>query len=818
MTPKWSDLLIFLIFILQITTNATEDLLDQYVKHVESVNSINYNLDKRYNKKYHHPKSRRKLHGFNDIDEYFKESQEDTVFFDLLDSFPKENSGSQKPENDRHLLRKRSVVDSGSESPEVEDFDLLPDIDEESKHREKRDASSDIAWTHSETLDREGRIILRWQPRHQEILFRVEAKTRGYIGLGFSSDGKMEKADIILGWVDDKTGVAVLMDCHGVPTSQGSAPVRDEIDNYTLMRGLQNDTHTVIEFRRAFDTCDPDDYVLSGDTVRIIWALHEYDPQRGAEMVYHGENRGHQSVHLLGPPPVAKMSIGHSSHWDVVFDDFKITEEVSTMYWCKVFKAPTLNSKHHIVGFEPIIGDKHSNLVHHMVMHECELDVNEDVAIWEQFSKEKGKPCYSNTASLWDKCLTPLVAWAIGSKGENFPNHVGVPLAEKKHSFYMLEVHFDNPKKKSGLDTSGLRLHYTSELRENEAGILITGVAPSTLHFIPPYQKDYKTAGYCSIDCTKEVIPKEGINVVSVMLHSHLAAKKLKLRHIRAMKELTPLAEDNRYDFNYQQSRSLSQDIPILPGDGLITECTYSTLNRSKPTLGGYSTQDEMCLAFVLHYPRTQLAGCYSMPPVKYFFENLGIKEFYGKDMNQIEKALLEGRIDGEPATSTLNPFITKPGDELSSEANHLAIVALKNAKDYVIEGYQDEWHAVFDKLVIKEPQEFRNLTFTEHLHNMPYNETIFTKTMEKYFYEGLHLTFCRKRDDTLAINELIVKLPEFQQYERRENIQCSYRSKTSYTSQENGAFSSSVKVWMMTRATLTYYSLLVSLLITGFV
>lgn len=45
--------------------------------------------------------------------------------------------------------------------------------------------------------------------------------------------------------------------------SQGSAPVRDEMDNYTLMRALQNDSHTVIEFRRVLDTCDLDDYVLS---------------------------------------------------------------------------------------------------------------------------------------------------------------------------------------------------------------------------------------------------------------------------------------------------------------------------------------------------------------------------------------------------------------------------------------------------------------------------------------------------------------------------------------------------------------------------
>lgn len=45
--------------------------------------------------------------------------------------------------------------------------------------------------------------------------------------------------------------------------SQGSAPVRDEVDNYTLMRAMQNDSHTIIEFRRVLDTCDLDDYVLS---------------------------------------------------------------------------------------------------------------------------------------------------------------------------------------------------------------------------------------------------------------------------------------------------------------------------------------------------------------------------------------------------------------------------------------------------------------------------------------------------------------------------------------------------------------------------
>ncbi|XP_074030668.1 MOXD1 homolog 1 isoform X1 [Leptinotarsa decemlineata] len=736
-----SIILIFFTVFLSKTIGLAEDLLDQYVKHVEKVNRISYNGG---------------------------ESNE----------FPKPSHEYNHPKG-RYLTRNLKVAVEEFEESSISSVDPSKVFSDLDSIRERRDASSDILWTHSEVLDDEGRVVLRWQPRHQEILFRVEARTRGYVGLGFSPDGKMEKSDIILTWVDDRLNQPFLMDCHGVPKSQGSAPVKDEMDNYTLMRGIQNDTHTIIEFRRAYDTCDPDDYVLSSDTVHMIWALHDNDPPHGAEMVYHEESRGSQSIHLLGPPPVMRMPVGHSSQWNVLFENLNVPNEMTTMYWCKIFKAPTLNNKHHIVGFEPLIGRNHSGMVHHMIMHECDLDDSDDVAVWDAFSKEGGRLCYANMPPLWDKCLTPLVAWAVGSKGENFPNHIGLPLADKKNSFYMLEVHFDNPTMRSASDTSGLRLHYTSELRQHEGGILITGVAPSTLHFVPPHQPEYKTAGYCSVDCTKEVIPKDGINVVSVMLHSHSAARKLKLRHIRAMKELSPLAEDNHYDFNYQQSRRLSQDTLILPGDGLITECTYSTLGRDKPTLGGYSTKDEMCLAFVLHYPRTQLSGCYSIPPVKYFFETLGIREFYGKDMVNIEKDLLEGKREPEPLpTTTSKPFIIKPGDENSEEANQRAIIALKNAKEYSIDGESSERH-VFDKLVIKEPAEFKNLTFTEHLHNMPYNETVFTKKMEEYFYKGLHLTFCRKRDDSLIIKEDIVKLPEFQEFQHRENIQCSHRTKS---------------------------------------
>jgi hypothetical protein len=80
------------------------------------------------------------------------------------------------------------------------------------------------------------------------------------------------------------------------------------------------------------------------------------------------------------------------------------------------------------------------------------------------------------------------------------------------------------------------------------------------------------------------MFPHTGIKLVSVVLHSHLAGKKLRLRHIREGRELPRVAEDDNYDFNYQQARVLPKEVAVLPGDELVTECVYQTPNRTEPT------------------------------------------------------------------------------------------------------------------------------------------------------------------------------------------------------------------------------------------
>lgn len=62
-------------------------------------------------------------------------------------------------------------------------------------------------WFRSEVLDGNGLFVLDWRKTEKDIIFRATVNTRGYIGLGFSyKSEKIGDADIILAWIDDRTG------------------------------------------------------------------------------------------------------------------------------------------------------------------------------------------------------------------------------------------------------------------------------------------------------------------------------------------------------------------------------------------------------------------------------------------------------------------------------------------------------------------------------------------------------------------------------------------------------------------------------------
>jgi hypothetical protein len=88
------------------------------------------------------------------------------------------------------------------------------------------------------------------------------------------------------------------------------------------------------------------------------------------------------------------------------------------------------------------------------------------------------------------------------------------------------------------------------------------------------------------------------------MLHTHLVGKQAFFRQYRNGTELPPLLQEPYYDFNYQELAPLYPERTVLPGDMLRVDCIYDTTGRTAPTKMGLSTQDEMCLAYVLYYPK----------------------------------------------------------------------------------------------------------------------------------------------------------------------------------------------------------------------
>lgn len=66
-------------------------------------------------------------------------------------------------------------------------------------------ANSDDGFTHSANLDTNGDFTAFWRPGAKEkdnFVLEITGRTKGWLGFGFSPNGAMKDADIVLMWFD----------------------------------------------------------------------------------------------------------------------------------------------------------------------------------------------------------------------------------------------------------------------------------------------------------------------------------------------------------------------------------------------------------------------------------------------------------------------------------------------------------------------------------------------------------------------------------------------------------------------------------------
>ncbi|XP_044751599.1 MOXD1 homolog 2 [Coccinella septempunctata] len=491
--------------------------------------------------------------------------------------------------------------------------------------------ASSARWSHSAMLNPDYKLLWSLGPGPQDITFELQVRTLGYVGFGFSKDGRMAGSDLIIGWVDQ--GQVHFQDRH-VKDSPGSSidrePEVDPSQDYRLLLGYENNTHTVLRFWRRLDTCDNHDIPITNDTMRVVWAYDKYEPVGGGvgpkSLPQHDTaSRGSQSLYLVqradqnAPSPEETARV-----WELRNPSVEPPALGETLYWCKVFRIPSLNRKHHLIRYEPLQGLTGSKGLQHVVLYECQ-----DTPQVAKLADGPGRLCYEpNAPSL--SCKTVVASWARGSEGFSFPPEAGYPLDPSSSRFYLMETHFITPTDGSNaaLDGSGLRLYYTPELRRHDAGVLSIGMDPNWRHIIPPGQNRVVSSGHCVSQCTRQAFPHSGINMFAVVMKTHRIGKQVALKHIRNGVEQPPIASDDNVDADYQEYRKLGAPAKILPGDHLIAECTYNSSGRSAITLGGLTSREETCLVMGLYYPKQKtLAACHSLPSLPTVLHSLGIQE-----------------------------------------------------------------------------------------------------------------------------------------------------------------------------------------------
>ncbi|CAF4332885.1 unnamed protein product [Rotaria sp. Silwood2] len=335
----------------------------------------------------------------------------------------------------------------------------------------------------------------------QEITFELHMKTTGWIALGISPAGGMTGADIAVGWVD-QTGSVHLQDRYA---SADELPIFDNTTiDWFAVKGREVSGWTAIQFKRLLDTCDIMDVPIKSGTNILIFAYAMIDPVPSGpngEISYHGSRRGSRALPLRSyvDPPSEDIFAG------LDYVEFRLNNYVvpptDTTDYCKIYKVPSSYSvKRHAIGHKTIVDSASQDLVHHLLMYECDStaqfnDNNLPAGLCDQIYQEIAQ-CTSNIANGWAVGGDYMVA---------FPKEAGYPIGgDFPIKYYMVQVHYDNPNLLSNrTDNSGIRFYIGKELRQYDLGLLTFGTDSSAVALaIPPKAQKFIVDSYCSANAT----------------------------------------------------------------------------------------------------------------------------------------------------------------------------------------------------------------------------------------------------------------------------------------------------------------------------
>jgi hypothetical protein len=205
-------------------------------------------------------------------------------------------------------------------------------------------------------------------------------------------------------------------------------------------------------------------------------------------------------------------------------------------------------------------------------------------------------------ANMPSQCKSAILyAWGKGGGPFVLPSVTGVEIGSVGRTYVALQVHYNNPTNVTDLlDSSGVNIYRTNQIRATQAGLFAFGTVNFTLL---PQVAEYSVSGSCPSAVTNAAIPAAGVTAYSSFMHAHQRGRRMWTEVWRDGALIATLGNNQNYDFNLQKVVGLTPFVQLRPNDTFTTYCTYDTTHDTQNVTHGETTANEMCFNFVAYYP-----------------------------------------------------------------------------------------------------------------------------------------------------------------------------------------------------------------------
>ncbi|KAJ3085229.1 DBH-like monooxygenase protein 1 [Quaeritorhiza haematococci] len=194
---------------------------------------------------------------------------------------------------------------------------------------------------------------------------------------------------------------------------------------------------------------------------------------------------------------------------DATFESYRIPT-LNKTYICRFVELP-VDRMYHIIAYDVLITQP--KYVQSMVLLNApgvDNDIKEPFAC-----KDMPEDFY------------PIVSWTRGGLASGrLPREAGIPIGRfTQTKRFILQILYNNPDANAGMiDSSGFRIHITSQLRPFDAGILKLGSKDIK---IPGLTSQYQVSSACQSSSLENLLRVGQVNVFAVSAHGHTLAKRI---------------------------------------------------------------------------------------------------------------------------------------------------------------------------------------------------------------------------------------------------------------------------------------------------